>query len=168
GGRTSSDRTASSRTCSPADRPRTRPGDAIIEGVKRSVEDVLAEGRAALRAGDAVTARRLFETAHAESPSAAAIAGLARAAYLELDFGAAIEHWERAYAAYREAGDKAGALRTARTLAPMHGMIVEDHAGMAGWLARAATLLEGETDSAERGWVALNTGMFEPDRARKD
>ena len=39
---------------------------------------------------------------------------------------------------------------------------------MAGWLARAQTLLAGTTTSPEAGWVALNIGMFEGDRARKE
>jgi DNA-binding NarL/FixJ family response regulator/tetratricopeptide (TPR) repeat protein len=91
----------------------------------------------------------------------------ARARYRELDFAAAIAAWERAYAAYRIQGDAVGAVRMARTLAGMHGQITGDAAVMSGWLARARTLLATAGESAERGWVALNTGMFEPDRARK-
>ena len=140
----------------------------MIDEVTMPVDDGLAAGRAALRAGDAVGARRVFEAALAQSPSAAATEGLARAAYLELDFGAAMELWEQAYSDYRADGDRLGAVRTARTLAPMHGMIVGDFAVMRGWLARAASLLDGDPDSVEHGWVALNTGMFEGDRERKE
>jgi DNA-binding CsgD family transcriptional regulator len=39
---------------------------------------------------------------------------------------------------------------------------------MGGWLARARTLLADAGDTSEAGWVALNVGMFEPDRARKE
>jgi tetratricopeptide (TPR) repeat protein len=84
--------------------------------MSRSVEALLDAGRAALRAGDAAGARRALERAFANSPSGEVLDGLARAAYLELDFPRAIEDWERAYAAYRSAGDQMGAIRVARTL----------------------------------------------------
>jgi hypothetical protein len=56
----------------------------------------------------------------------------------------------------------------ARTLAGMHGQINGDAALMNGWLGRARTLLAATPDSAEAGWVALNTGMFEAERPRRD
>jgi DNA-binding CsgD family transcriptional regulator len=123
----------------------------------------LAEGRAALRRGDAAAARRALESL---PESGDVVEGLARAAYLDLDFPAAIEGWERAYGLHRAAGDAVGPVRVARTLAYMYGSIVGDWAVAAGWLARARTLV-GE-GAGEAGWVALTVGMFEPDRDRKD
>ena len=96
------------------------------------------------------------------------IEGLARAAYLALDFQTAIGKWERAYAAYRGVGDQLGMIRVARTLAGMYLTIVGDRAVTSGWLARARTLLGDAADSAEAGWVALNLGMFEGDRGRRE
>ena len=93
---------------------------------------------------------------------------LARAAYLELDFAEAIRGWERAYAAHRDAGDRAGAIRVARTLGYMYGSIVGDWAVSSGWIARAATLLAGDLECPEAGWVSLNAGMFEGDRVLKE
>lgn len=92
----------------------------------------------------------------------------ARERYRERDYPAAIAAWERAYAAYRAEADPVGAVRMARTLAGMHGQITGDPALMSGWLGRARSLLAGAPDSAEAGWVALNTGMFESDRARRN
>jgi DNA-binding CsgD family transcriptional regulator len=132
-------------------------------------EDLIAVGREALHSGDALGARLAFEAALAEtSRRGDALEGLARAAYLELDFVVAIDRWNEAYAAHRAADDQVGAVRVARTLAFMHGAVVGDAAVMSGWIARAQTLLAGATDSAEAGWVALNLGMFENDRARKE
>lgn len=37
-----------------------------------------------------------------------------------------------------------------------------------GWTARAQTLLSESAESPEAGWVSLNLGMFEDDRAKKD
>ncbi len=132
------------------------------------VQNLLTEGAAALRAGDAAGARRALEGALAESTSGAAIEGLARVAYLEFDFPRAIEDWERAYAAHRDGDDQLGAIRVARTLGYMYGAVVGDWAVAGGWLARAQTLLTGAANSSEAGWVALNLGMFEGDRPRKD
>jgi hypothetical protein len=76
--------------------------------------------------------------------------------------------WERAYAAHREADDRIGAVRVARTLAYMNFSIVGDGAVGSGWLARAQTLLAGDDESSEAGWVALNIGMFAADRDDKE
>jgi DNA-binding NarL/FixJ family response regulator len=132
------------------------------------VQELVAEGRAALRRGDAAAARRIFEQVPAEPASGDVLEGLARACYLEREFPQAIEDWERAYAAHRDAGDGVGAVRVARTLAYMHGAIFGDAAVMSGWLARAQTLVGDEMASREGGWVTLQRGMFEADRARKE
>ena len=137
----------------------------------RVADDAVERGRAALRIGDAATARVAFEEAAAHGgPNAPVLEGLARVSYLELDFARAIEQWERAYGLYRDCGDDQGAVRVARTVACMYGTIVGDGAVMSGWLARARTLLaaSGEAGTIEHGWVALNAGMFEGDRERKD
>jgi len=130
--------------------------------------DLVDQGRAALRAGDPGGARRLLERASADGATGDVIEGLARASYLELDFPAAIAGWERAYSAHRVAGDEVGAVRVARTLGYMYGAVVGDGAVMSGWLARAQTLLSAADESSEAGWVDLNRGMFEGDRARKE
>lgn len=130
--------------------------------------EALAEGRAALRAGDATTARLSFERARGDGPEGDVLEGLARVAYLELDFADAIAGLERAYAAHRDSGDLLGAVRVARTLGYLYFAIAGDPAVSAGWMARSKTLLAGAPDSSEAGWVALNVGMFEPDRDRKE
>ena len=103
-----------------------------------SVDALIAEGRAALRAGDGAAARRAFELAGAESSSGDVIEGLARASYLEMKFSDAIDGWEQAYAAHREAGDHVGAVRVARTVAYMYLAIVGDRAVGSGWLRASA------------------------------
>ena len=140
----------------------------MIDDMSAARPQHLEEGRAALREGDGPRARQAFELAMAESPSGDAAEGLARALYLELSYADAIGLWEQAYAAHRAAGDALGAVRVARTLAGIYGTVVGDAAVMSGWMARAKTLLTDAPDSSERGWVALNQGMFEGDRNRKD
>jgi hypothetical protein len=62
----------------------TRPGGG--RHVSVPVQELLAEGWAALRAGDAAAARRTLERALASSPSGEVLEGAACAAHLELDF----------------------------------------------------------------------------------
>lgn len=129
--------------------------------------DPVAEGRAALRRGDTAAARAaLVEAADQTAPDV--LEGLARAAYIDLDFETAIGTWEQAYAAYRRGDDAVGAVRCARTLAYMNGSIRGDGAVMSGWLSRATSLLDTAPDTAERGWVELNRGMFGDDRTERD
>jgi DNA-binding NarL/FixJ family response regulator len=131
--------------------------------------ELVAEARSALRVGDGARARGLFERARELTPGdAEIIEGLARAAYLELEFSEAIEGWKRAYTAHRAADDDVGAVRVARMLAFMYGSVVGDGAVAGGWLARAQTLLADTADAAETGWVALNVGMFEAEREQKN
>jgi len=136
--------------------------------VSGSSEDLIGTGRAALRAGDASGARAAFERVLTAGPAGDGLEGLARAAYIDLDFPAAIELWEQAYAAHRRSGDDVGAVRVARTLAYMYGTLVGDMAVHSGWMARSQRLLAESTDDREAGWVTLNRGMFEPDQDRKE
>jgi DNA-binding CsgD family transcriptional regulator len=131
-------------------------------------ESAIDQGIAALRIGDATAARSAFERVSANEPEyASALEGLGSAAYLDLDLPACIDSWERAYAAQRASGDQQDAVRIARKLAYAHG-ISGNPAVLSGWLARAQALL-GDTDAhPERGWVALNRGMFESDRSTRD
>ncbi|MGH3462724.1 MAG: LuxR C-terminal-related transcriptional regulator [Kribbellaceae bacterium] len=132
------------------------------------VGEVLAEGRAALRTGDAARARRAFERALADEPSGPAWEGMAGASYLELAFPRAVEEWESAYAAYRAAGDLVGAVRAARTLGYLYGTAIGDGAVSGGWIARAKTMLASTETSNEAGWIALTDGMFTGDRVRRE
>ncbi|MCA1825045.1 MAG: LuxR C-terminal-related transcriptional regulator [Frankia sp.] len=130
--------------------------------------ELLDQGRAALRSGDAAGARAALERAMAEAPSGDAVEGLARAAYLELDFARGVTDWERAYAMHRDANDTVGAVRVARTLAYLYGAVLGDAAVMSGWMARAQTLLGDDDQSREAGWVLLNRGMFANERVRRE
>ena len=134
-----------------------------------SREQLIERARMALRSGDAAGAHvHLDRLAVDDADDPVVRECLGRAAYLELDFAVAIEHWQRSYAGFRAANDQYSAVRVARSLAPVYGMVLGDGAVMSGWMARAQTLLGDRVDSPEAGWVALNLGMFEGDRERKD
>ena len=120
-----------------------------------------------LRDGDAAGARTALE-GEPGAGSGAVLECRARASYLELAYQDAVDLWEQAYALFRSEGDAIGAVRVARTLGFMYGAVVGDPAVMRGWIARAQTLLGDTGPSPEHGWVALNLGMFEGDRVRKE
>jgi DNA-binding NarL/FixJ family response regulator len=124
----------------------------------------IEEGRAALRDGDAATARRAFELALAEGESGEVLEGLAEALYLEREYEAAAARYERAYAAYRRERNPTAAGRAALTSSWVTGNVLGDWAVQSGWLARARTILEeaGE-DGPEHGWVLMITAFSEPD-----
>jgi tetratricopeptide (TPR) repeat protein len=124
----------------------------------------IEEGLAALRNGDAATARRAFEHALAEVESGEALEGLAEALYLERQYAAAAAQYERACTAYRRERRTMAAGRAARTAAWITGNVLGDWAVRSGWLARARTILEeaGE-DQPEYGWVLIIKAFSEPD-----
>jgi DNA-binding CsgD family transcriptional regulator len=125
---------------------------------------LIEEGSAALRAGDAATARRAFESALAEVESGEVLEGLAEALYLDREYAASAAHYERAYAAYRRERQGMAAGRAARTVAWITGSILGDWAVQSGWWARARTILEesGE-DGPGRGWLLIIRSFSEPD-----
>ena len=116
----------------------------------------IEDGWAALRDGDFPTARRIFEHALALAESGEAREGLGQVWYLECDYAAAIDHYERAYGAYRKAGQPAAAARAARMLAWICGSVLGDWAVQRGWWARARTILEeAGKDRPDYGWVLI-------------
>jgi DNA-binding CsgD family transcriptional regulator/tetratricopeptide (TPR) repeat protein len=135
--------------------------------VTATASDLIADGQAALRRGDAAVARTSFQAALSLGPNSAALEGLGFAAYLVMEFDEAIDLWQQSYAGYRADESGVGAVRVARMLGYMYGIVVGDWAIGSGWIARAQHLLGTAADSSERGWVALTLGMFERERSLK-
>ncbi|MEX0873737.1 MAG: LuxR C-terminal-related transcriptional regulator [Actinomycetota bacterium] len=133
-----------------------------------SIEDLVQQGHDALKRGDGASARFAFSSALEQASTGEILQGLGDAEYLEHAYGATLELYEKAYSAYRDEGKALGAIRTARELAFLHGSLRGDGAVMSGWMGRAQTLLEEVEDSSERGWIALNRGMFEGHRPTKE
>ena len=109
----------------------------MIISVAAMVEDLIAHGRAAHRKGDVAAARSLFQTALTLGPNSATLEGLGFAAYLAMEFDEAIDLWQQPYAGYRADGNGVGAVRRARMLGYLYGIVVGDWAIGPGWIARA-------------------------------
>jgi len=103
------------------------------------------EGRAALRRGDGESARAAFLAALEHERSGAVLDGLGHATCLLRELDDAMVWWHAAYAAYLDEGNGVGAARVARNVASLHGSYAGD------WAVAS-------------GWVALTSGMFDPDR----
>jgi DNA-binding NarL/FixJ family response regulator len=110
-----------------------------------------------LRAGRWQPARAAFEAA---DETAESLEGLSWAVWWLDDAEAVFDARERAYKAYREAGDAAGAARMATWLAAdqldFHGAA----AVAAGWLRRAHRLLDPLPTGPDHGWLAFHDGYI--------
>lgn len=121
-----------------ADRPR-RPSDA----------------RAALARGAWLQARSAFEEALTQGEDAEALEGLSWAAWWLEDVATCLDARERAYRAYRAAGDRRSAARMALWLGDDHMEFRGEGAVAEGWLRRAARLLEDLEGCPEQGWLTV-------------
>jgi ATP/maltotriose-dependent transcriptional regulator MalT len=129
-------------------------------------------GRAALARGEWADARRAFESAIRQSPSAEALEGLALAAWWLDQADVVFDSREHAYRLFLDRQDPIGAARMAVWIGWDYASFRGEQAVSHGWLRRARQLLEGRGDCAERAWLAIregNAALFEdgdPARAR--
>ena len=120
--------------------------------------DAVTEGYEALLKGSWIQAKQAFERALRTGESPAGLEGYAQATRWLGEASASLDARERAFRAYREAGDAAGAARSAVWLAYDHVAFRGNSAVAKGWFSRAHWLLEGLEDSEERGWLAFFEG----------
>lgn len=117
--------------------------------------DPLVAGRTALRRAAWDEARALFEEAASAGGPPEAWEGLSRAAWWLGDQDATLAARERAYRAYRDAGDACGAARMAMWLGSDHLDFRGDDALASAWLARGRALLRDHPPCSELGYLTL-------------
>lgn len=117
-------------------------------------EDVAA-GERALAGCEWQQARERFEVAVSRQPTAEALAGLGEALFWLGRLDEAVEFRTRAYLAFRDRGDRAGAARMALWLATQHALGYGNTAVANGWLGRAERLTADLGTCAEQGWILL-------------
>jgi DNA-binding CsgD family transcriptional regulator len=130
--------------------------------------DHLAEGARLLAAGDWKNARSAFEAALARGESAEALSGLGEAIFYLGDVARAVELRERAYVAFRSAGDAAAAARMALWVAMQYGAGLGSAAVASGWIGRAERLLGGVGTCAVHGWLLLRRSRSAADPAEAE
>jgi DNA-binding CsgD family transcriptional regulator/tetratricopeptide (TPR) repeat protein len=123
---------------------------------QRTVDDLLAAGWEALRAGGWRDARGCFEAALAAGESPQAFEGLGWAAYCLDDDPLTFEARERAFQLYRQQGDDQSAARVAAWLAADWLEFRGEPAVANGWLQRAHRLLDGMEPGPDHGWLAAH------------
>ncbi|HEX6654019.1 MAG TPA: LuxR C-terminal-related transcriptional regulator [Thermoleophilaceae bacterium] len=129
---------------------------------------LLRQGWEALRAADWQTARSCFEQALDEAESAEALDGLSQAVHFLREYDRATELKERAFAAYRQAGDPVKAADTARWLAFLHGTYAGNYAAASGWMGRAKSMLDAVPECAGHGWLVLDSAVFSDGAADRE
>ena len=127
-------------------------------GIAGQPTDPIRAGWAALSHAAWDEARACFDAAVVSEPTAEAWEGLSWAAFWQNDAPALFDALERAYAMYREAGDRAAAARVAAWIATDHVDFRGEMSVARGWLGRARRLLEGLEPCAEHGWVSVHEG----------
>jgi DNA-binding CsgD family transcriptional regulator len=125
-----------------------------------TLTDHLAAGHEALNRGSWTEARDRFESALQAEESAEAWEGLGWAGYWLHDAALTVPARERAYQAYRAAGDRAGAGRVAAWLAADYLEFHGENAIASGWLERGHRLLDELPDSSDHGWLAAIEGSL--------
>ena len=111
----------------------------------------LSDGRAALAGGEWERARSIF----AACETAEELEGFSWAAWWLDDVEACLDARERAFRAYRDAGDCRGAARMALWLSDDHVEFRGEEAIANGWLQRARTLLAEQDPCPEHGWLEV-------------
>jgi DNA-binding NarL/FixJ family response regulator len=133
-----------------------------------AADPLLSDGWKALAAADWQTARDCFGQVVAKSEAAEALDGLSQALHFQGDYDRAIELKERAFAAYRGAGQPVEASNTARWLGFLHATYAGNFAVAGGWMARAESLLEGVEECAAHGWMILDRAPFTRDAKERE
>ncbi|WP_279586845.1 response regulator transcription factor [Diaminobutyricimonas sp. TR449] len=130
-----------------------------------SAEQALALGDSALIEGRWRDARVAFESALRESGAAHALAGLADACFFLGETRSCIDYQERAYAAFRRAGELSSAIDSALWLFHVQSSLGNRPAA-GGWLARAESLIETERDQGHLAWLDYSRAVFTTDSVR--
>ena len=131
-------------------------------------EASLAAGRAALEAGQWSAARSAFEAAVEEAPTGEALLGLGEAVWWLGDVAASVRYRESAYAEFRRQDDPGQAAAVAIRLSLTYRANLGNRAASAGWLARAARLVDEFELAPLGGWVALNKAGGSADPAQAE
>jgi DNA-binding CsgD family transcriptional regulator len=129
-------------------------------------DEALASGTAALEAGRWEAARHAFAAALERRESPEALLGLGAALWWLGEVRPSVEYYERAFAAYRRAGDTVAAAGAAMWLCLSYKADLGNQAAASGWIARAERLLRETGPGPMQGWLWLTRGYETTDLSR--
>lgn len=129
---------------------------------------MIERGRAALRDCDWGVAAEIFRQVLATGQGPQALDGLGEALYWQGRYAEALDLRQRAYALYREEGQRRPAALVAVRLAQLHGLIYGNAVAVNGWVGHAQRMLEGSDDCPEQGWLELFLGCISSDPEERE
>jgi DNA-binding CsgD family transcriptional regulator len=136
-----------------------QPASTIEAGHEALARGAWEEARSAfervLHTGDEDAAKHSFRAVLDPEGSAEILSGLADALWWLGEIREALDCWERAYSGFRQRPDPAQAAFVAIQLGLLYDANLGNHAAAAGWVARAARLVDEHSLEPLRGWVLI-------------
>ena len=121
--------------------------------IRGAWEEARSAFERALHTGDQDAAKHSFREVLDPEGSAEVLSGLAEALWWLGEIQGSVDCWERAYSGFRRRPDPAQAAFVATGLSLVYNANLGNHAAAAGWVARAARLVEEHELLPLRGWV---------------
>jgi DNA-binding NarL/FixJ family response regulator len=123
--------------------------------VRGAWEEARSAFERALYTGDRDAAKHSFRAVLDPEGRAEILSGLAEALWWLGEIREALDCWERAYSGFRQRPDPAQAAFVAIQLGLLYDANLGNHAAAAGWVARAARLVDEYALEPLRGWVLI-------------
>jgi ATP/maltotriose-dependent transcriptional regulator MalT len=120
-----------------------------------TIEQAVAAGQAALRAGRWEEARAIFQDLAGDEAPPEALAGLSDVEFWIGDIRKCIELRERAYAVCRRRGDVAGAIGSAVVICLLQASALGNLPAARGWLSRVRSLVGDQDPGPLGGWLTF-------------
>lgn len=140
--------------------PSQRPSAATIEAGQAALargawEEARSAFERALHTGDRDVANHSLRVVLDPEESAEILSGLAEALWWLGEIRKSLDYWEQAYSGFRQRHDPAQAAFAAIQLGILYDANLGNRAAAAGWVARAARLVEEHELEPLRGWVLI-------------
>ncbi len=126
--------------------------EALLRG---AWEEARSAFERALHTDDRDAAKHSFRAVLDPEGSAEILSGLAEALWWLGEIRESLDCWERAYSGFRQRPDPAQAAFVAFQLGMLYDANLGNHAAAAGWVARAARLVDEHALEPLRGWVLI-------------
>src|SRR3712207_686767 len=126
--------------------------EALVRG---AWEEARSAFERALHTGGRDAAKHSFRAVLDPERSAEILSGLAEAQWWLGEIRESIDCWERAYSGFRQRPDPAQAAFVAIQLGLLYNANLGNRAAAAGWVARAARLVDEHGIEPLRGWILI-------------
>ncbi len=139
--------------------------EALVRGAWEEARSVFER---VLYTGDRDAAKYPFRSVLDPEESAEVLSGLAEALWWLGEIRESLDCWEQAYSGFRQRPDPAQAAFVAIQLSILYEANIGNYAAAAGWVARAARLVEEHELEPLRGWVLIAEALVAADPGRHE